>query len=188
MRRRFSFFSSRRAFHPQQKTWNLKIWPSVTWVISHRCWAGTSGMISGVRSRVARASSHAVRSMPLASVKSLRQDWSSELAVGMGERGGDMRALWTGVTGLRRMGDNDSEHAHFQDIPPRRGSSPNMTCITSPSCWLGKVVDTPGPAWPWGLGPGRRPSRLPLNSEMLGGTSFVATCAAWKGWAQEKMS
>ena len=149
MRHCFSFSSSRWAFHPQQKTWSLRIWPSVTWGISHKWWTGTSGMISGVRSSVIKACSHTVRSMPFTSAKSLRHDQSSESDAGMGERGGDTGALQTGVTRLRCAGDDDSEHAHFRDMFPRGGSNPNISCVMLPS-WLGVVVDSPGPARPQG--------------------------------------
>ena len=60
-----------------------------------------------------KACSHAVRSMPFASTKSLRHDQSSESDVGMGERGGDTGALQTGVTGLQHVGDDDSECTCF---------------------------------------------------------------------------
>jgi hypothetical protein len=71
--------------------------------------------------------------MPFASAKSLRHDRSSESEAGMGERGGDTGALRTGVTGLRRAGDEDSERARFRDMFPRSGSSPDINCIMSPS-------------------------------------------------------
>ena len=103
-----------------------------------------------------------------ASAKLLRQDWSSESAAGIGERGGDTWALQMGVTGSQHMGDDDSDCAHFQDncacfrdMFPRSGSSPEMNCIISPSCWLGVAVDGPGPVRPRGLGPGSHLSWLP---------------------------
>ena len=86
--------------------------------------------MSGVSSSERRASSHAVKSIPLASAKSLRHARSSEPTLGKGEIGGDGRCLLRiGVCGATRGAalTGDGDRARFPDRLPRRGRNVAMS-------------------------------------------------------------